>query len=380
MRFFNVQNQKSVILKAILPVLFILKTTSIFCQASLFDSLEIAHRSEVYFEFGKSDLNPAADTAISVFSDFLIKIKRLHQIRLTAHTDSIGGTKANLILSQKRVESVRNRLIYNGLDGEKISFRFFGETQPLAENATEAGRQVNRRATLDALLLKKMATVEGQVLDEKTGRGLEATVVFRTKTAADSVQTDSSGKFSVRLPEGQVVGVEAVAKGHFFESQTFKVLPSTPMLLMKLSQVEAGAILPIKNLYFVGNEATLLPTSVPTLNALVKFMRHNPGLKIEIAGHVNMPFQNTKPASPTNLNGRNAQQLENWSEDRLMKLSVERAKTVLLFLKKNGIAPEQMTFKGYSNKEMAYPYAKTEAEQAANRRVEIRVLSMGAEK
>jgi OOP family OmpA-OmpF porin len=51
----------------------------------------------------------------------------------------------NLALSQRRAEAVRAHLIGSGAEGRLISARGYGESQPLADNRTEAGRQDNRR-------------------------------------------------------------------------------------------------------------------------------------------------------------------------------------------------------------------------------------------
>lgn len=52
---------------------------------------------------------------------------------------------ANLMLSKKRSESVRNLLISYGIDASRIKAGYFGELQPIADNATPEGRNKNRR-------------------------------------------------------------------------------------------------------------------------------------------------------------------------------------------------------------------------------------------
>jgi OOP family OmpA-OmpF porin len=65
---------------------------------------------------------------------------QLHFIKL-----SPDDANANLMLSKKRSESVRNLLISYGIDASRIKAGYFGELQPIAANATPEGRNKNRR-------------------------------------------------------------------------------------------------------------------------------------------------------------------------------------------------------------------------------------------
>jgi OOP family OmpA-OmpF porin len=60
----------------------------------------------------------------------------------------VGSDKSNLDLSQQRAEAVRDFLIKNGIDAERIEARGYGEAAPVASNDTEAGRQQNRRVEI----------------------------------------------------------------------------------------------------------------------------------------------------------------------------------------------------------------------------------------
>lgn len=68
-----------------------------------------------------------------------------NEIELAGHTDSIGTEEYNQALSQRRVDSVREYLVSQGVDGAKLTARGYGESQPIADNATPEGRARNRR-------------------------------------------------------------------------------------------------------------------------------------------------------------------------------------------------------------------------------------------
>ena len=66
-------------------------------------------------------------------------------ITIEGHTDNVGDANANLMLSKKRSESVRNLLVSYGIDTSRIKADYFVEAQPIADNATTEGRNKNRR-------------------------------------------------------------------------------------------------------------------------------------------------------------------------------------------------------------------------------------------
>lgn len=66
-------------------------------------------------------------------------------VEIAGHTDSQGDDRLNLALSQKRADVVMTYLLENGVPGRSLRAVGYGASQPLAENSTEAGRQMNRR-------------------------------------------------------------------------------------------------------------------------------------------------------------------------------------------------------------------------------------------
>ena len=66
---------------------------------------------------------------------------------IEGHTDSIGSTKYNLELSQKRAQSVKSQFVKMGVDVNKIETIGYGESKPAVDNKTKENRQINRRVT-----------------------------------------------------------------------------------------------------------------------------------------------------------------------------------------------------------------------------------------
>ncbi len=70
------------------------------------------------------------------------------RVLIEGHTDSSGGDAHNLELSQRRAESVKAYLVAGGIDAGRLRTKGFGESKPVADNATELGRAQNRRVEL----------------------------------------------------------------------------------------------------------------------------------------------------------------------------------------------------------------------------------------
>lgn len=101
----------------------------------------------VLFELDKAALKPGATRRLMPLVNFL-RENRDQTITIEGHTDSLGSDAYNRDLSERRAEAVRDFLAQNGIDPERITARGLGEAYPVASNATEAGRQQNRRVNI----------------------------------------------------------------------------------------------------------------------------------------------------------------------------------------------------------------------------------------
>jgi outer membrane protein OmpA-like peptidoglycan-associated protein len=101
--------------------------------------------ADVLFDFDKADIRADAAGALAKVAT-LIRNYPAARTQLTGHTDAVGAQDYNLALSRRRAEAVKRWLIEREkLDGARLEPRGSGETQPVATNDTEAGRQKNRR-------------------------------------------------------------------------------------------------------------------------------------------------------------------------------------------------------------------------------------------
>jgi len=104
----------------------------------------------VTFEFDSTRLRPDALTILDQASGILTKYPDM-QVEVAGHTDSKGSEAYNLNLSDGRAASVREYFVSKGVPESQISSKGYGEAEPVADNATDEGRERNRRVELRVL-------------------------------------------------------------------------------------------------------------------------------------------------------------------------------------------------------------------------------------
>ncbi len=112
------------------------------------NDLQLVMPSNITFDSSKSAVKssfyPVLGSVSNVFKEF---DKNL--IEVIGYTDSTGGSKINLPLSQARAKSVADYLTYQGLSLTRITYYGAGSSNPIAENKTKAGRALNRRVEIN---------------------------------------------------------------------------------------------------------------------------------------------------------------------------------------------------------------------------------------
>jgi len=99
---------------------------------------------DLEFDAGKASLQSTATTAIDRLAQ-LMSVYPERSVRIEGHTDSLGDDAANQQLSERRAKAVRDALLARGIDAARVDAVGYGETRPIADNATPSGRQKNRR-------------------------------------------------------------------------------------------------------------------------------------------------------------------------------------------------------------------------------------------
>lgn len=205
-----------------------------------------------------------------------------------------------------------------------------------------------------------LTILKGVITDALTTKPLEATIELidnqKNEVVASFTSNSATGKYLVSLPAGKNYGIAVKKEGYLFHSENFDI-PATAAFQevtkdIALNNVSVGTKIILKNIFFDFDKATLRPESTNELQRLTKLLTDVPTLKIEISGHTD-----SKGAADYN-----------------QKLSQNRAKAVVDYLVKAGIAADRLTFAGYG-KDQPIATNDTDDGRQMNRRTEFKIIS-----
>ncbi len=106
--------------------------------------------NNIFFATDSSNIKNNSQTELNKLISFM-NINPKIRVEISGHTDNKGNAQHNLDLSNRRAKSVYEYLIKNGIKTERLSFKGFGQTLPIATNDTEEGRALNRRTEIKIL-------------------------------------------------------------------------------------------------------------------------------------------------------------------------------------------------------------------------------------
>ena len=98
----------------------------------------------IFFDTDKSDIKDESKQELEKLIDFLSENNSI-RIEISGHTDNVGDSKHNMVLSENRAKSVCDFLTNNGIEKSRLTFKGFGDTQPIKQNNTDENRAKNRR-------------------------------------------------------------------------------------------------------------------------------------------------------------------------------------------------------------------------------------------
>ncbi|MGY3211258.1 OmpA family protein [Mucilaginibacter sp. HD30] len=113
----------------------------------LLQPIEIGNKvvlRNIFFDTNKFDLKPESRSELQELVNFLAYNPSI-KIEISGHTDNIGNDEPNQTLSQNRAKAVYRFLISSKVDAERLQFKGYGKSQPIAPNDNEDGRGKNRR-------------------------------------------------------------------------------------------------------------------------------------------------------------------------------------------------------------------------------------------
>lgn len=99
----------------------------------------------IYFQTNSDALQGRSHPVLKNLADILILHPEIQELRVEGHTDNVGSDEDNMELSERRARAVVRFLIKSGVEAQRLTAKGYGESRPIADNDTEAGREKNRR-------------------------------------------------------------------------------------------------------------------------------------------------------------------------------------------------------------------------------------------
>lgn len=226
--------------------------------------------------------------------------------------------------------------------------------------AKEEVREVAKPLTLLKGIIKSCKTTN-QIIAKITVMDNET----QTKIG-DYKPNTATGKFLILVPPGKNYSVTIESQGHLFYSENVFIPDQKEFVEIvrdiQLECVEVGSKIVLRNIFYDFDKATLRPESKTELEKLYKLLSENPKLVVEISGH-------------TDAKG---------SDEYNIKLSQNRAQSVVEYLVKAGIPPQRMIAKGYGERQPIALNVNLDGSdnpegRQLNRRTEMRILGIEGE-
>jgi OmpA-OmpF porin, OOP family len=117
--------------------------------SAMLDALNADGHIALYINFatGKSEIQATSQTTVEQLAEMLVQNPGL-KVSIEGHTDNVGSAATNQTLSVNRANAVVAALVAKGIDKNRLTAKGWGAAKPIADNATEEGKALNRRVEI----------------------------------------------------------------------------------------------------------------------------------------------------------------------------------------------------------------------------------------
>jgi len=147
---------------------------------------KIEFKEKIQFEVNKSVILPTSFSLLDEITKIIKDNAHIKKIAIEGHASSEGDPKRNLTLSDERSKSVMKYIVDKGIDPKRMTAKGFGITKPIADNATEDGKEKNRRVEFN--IVEQDITKKKVEIDPKTGK---EKVVEESKTTVKEKESEA---------------------------------------------------------------------------------------------------------------------------------------------------------------------------------------------
>jgi outer membrane protein OmpA-like peptidoglycan-associated protein len=251
-------------------------------------------------------------------------------------------------------------------DWDIYMITFLGPEKPLIQSSEDMLLASLANPITEAVIEKtveiktiRLTIVKGVISDSFTERPVAATIEVVDNEKNEVIQTTNTnpetGEYMITLPSGKNYAMMVKAQDYLHHSENFNIPAATNYQEITkgimLNKLAAGSKVVLNNIFFEFGKTLLHPSSYPELERVVIMMNTYKTLVIEISGHTD----NVGSAASN------------------IRVSEQRAKSVVDYLIGRGVPAARLAFKGYGFEQPIVPNTTEEGRQQ-NRRVEFKIL------
>jgi outer membrane protein OmpA-like peptidoglycan-associated protein len=127
---------------------------------------------KVYFDSGRSTIKRVSHGLLDDVAAVLVQYPGISKVEVQGHTDNRGNDDYNMKLSDDRAKAVKDYLVAAGVEEGRLAGKGYGETTPVEDNNTSAGRAKNRRVAF-VILEQQKRVIEKDITDVEEGEEFE---------------------------------------------------------------------------------------------------------------------------------------------------------------------------------------------------------------
>jgi outer membrane protein OmpA-like peptidoglycan-associated protein len=132
---------------------------------------QIVIHDKIQFETNKAVIKPESFGLLDEITAAIRDATQIKKLSIEGHTDDVGADKYNQKLSDQRAASVKAYLVEHGIDAGRLASKGWGESKPVGDNATEEGKEKNRR--VEFIIVEQEVVKKTYEIDPATGEKRE---------------------------------------------------------------------------------------------------------------------------------------------------------------------------------------------------------------
>ncbi|MCH2109972.1 MAG: OmpA family protein [Polyangiaceae bacterium] len=152
---------------------------------------KIEIHDKILFEVRKAEIREESFGLMEEIAEVLKKNPQIKKVSIEGHTDSVGSDQYNQDLSDKRSKAVMQWLVDHGVEADRLEAQGHGETQPIADNETDEGKEKNRRVEFN-ILEQEVTQTKVEITHDGKEKVVDEKVISEAASSEESAKPESA--------------------------------------------------------------------------------------------------------------------------------------------------------------------------------------------